>query len=168
MTAARDAVDAIAEQWALARPGLDVSPMEVIGRVSRLSRLFERALKDYFAQHDLESWEFDVLATLRRSGEEGELTAGALLKHALVTSGAMTNRIDRLEAKGLVERRADPGDRRTVRIRLTETGRATVDTVLEGHLANEERLLAALGPADRRQLVALLRKLSVAFGDLAP
>ncbi|NUT33058.1 MAG: MarR family transcriptional regulator [Hamadaea sp.] len=168
MTHDRDAVDAITAQWALVRPGLDVSPIEVIGRISRLSRLFERALKDYFAQHDLESWEFDVLATLRRSGEACELTVGGLLSQALVTSGAMTNRIDRLEAKGLVERRADPADRRTVRIRLTAKGLETVDTVLEGHMANEERLLAPLASAERRQLVAMLRKLSIAFGDVAP
>ncbi|NUR69654.1 MAG: MarR family transcriptional regulator [Hamadaea sp.] len=140
--------------------------MKIVGRISRLSRHFERALKTHFAGYDLERWEFDVLATLRRSGKPYELSAGALLKMALVTSGAMTNRIDRLEARGLVERRSDPGDRRTVLIRLTSEGRKTVDTILGGHMANEERMLAALGPAERAELEAMLRKLLVAFGDV--
>jgi len=161
-----DAVDAVIAQWASERPEVDVSPIQIVGRVSRLSRHFERALKVHFADFDLERWEFDVLATLRRSGKPYELTAGALLKMALVTSGAMTNRIDRLESRGLVERRTDPADRRTVRIRLTPQGRKTVDTILVGHMANEERMLAPLDPRERSELEVLLRKLLVAFGDV--
>ncbi|MEV0273646.1 MarR family transcriptional regulator [Hamadaea sp. NPDC050747] len=161
-----DAVDAVIGQWAAERPDVDVSPIQIVGRISRLSRHFERALKTHFAGFDLERWEFDVLATLRRSGKPYELSAGALLKMALVTSGAMTNRIDRLEGRGLVERRSDPGDRRTVLIRLTTQGRETVDAILVGHMANEERMLAALSPGERRDLEATLRKLLISFGDV--
>ncbi|MCP2324453.1 DNA-binding MarR family transcriptional regulator [Hamadaea flava] len=163
---ATDAVDAVIGQWAAERPEVDVSPIQIVGRISRLSRHFERELKTHFAGFDLERWEFDVLATLRRSGKPYELSAGALLKMALVTSGAMTNRIDRLEARGLVERRSDAADRRTVLIRLTPQGRKTVDTILVGHMANEERMLATLTGDERQELEGLLRKLLVAFGDL--
>src|SRR4051794_39223488 len=99
-----DAVDAITAAWGRERPELDARPMGIVGRISRLSRLLDKELKDFFAEHGLEFWEFDVLATLRRSGAPYELSAGALLKTAMVTSGAITNRVDRLEAKGLLER----------------------------------------------------------------
>lgn len=162
-----DAVDALTAQWRRERPDVDVWPMEVVGRVSRLSRLLERGLRDLFAEHGLESFEFDVLATLRRSGAPYELTAGALLKAAMVTSGAITNRIDKLEAKGLVQRVRDSGDRRTVRIRLTERGLKLIDELLAAHVANEARLLSGLAPADRDHLVVLLRGLLESLGDTA-
>ncbi|MGN9787100.1 MarR family winged helix-turn-helix transcriptional regulator [Nonomuraea sp. ZG12] len=162
-----DAVDALTAQWRRERPDVDVWPMEVVGRVSRLSRLLERGLRDLFAEHGLESFEFDVLATLRRSGAPYELTAGALLKAAMVTSGAITNRIDKLEAKGLVQRVRDSGDRRTVRIRLTERGLELIDELLTAHVANEARLLSGLAPADRDHLVVLLRGLLESLGDTA-
>jgi DNA-binding MarR family transcriptional regulator len=163
-----DAVDALTAQWRRERPDVDVWPMEVVGRVSRLSRLLERELRDLFAAHGLESFEFDVLATLRRSGSPYELTAGALLKAAMVTSGAITNRIDKLETKGLVQRVRDSGDRRTVRIRLTERGLELIDDLLAKHVANEARLLSGLGPADRDHLIVLLRGLLESLGDTAP
>ncbi|GGP10973.1 MarR family transcriptional regulator [Nonomuraea glycinis] len=163
-----DAVDAVTAQWRQERPDVDVWPMEVVGRISRLSRLLERELRDLFAAHGLESFEFDVLATLRRSGAPYELTAGALLKAAMVTSGAITNRIDKLETKGLVQRVRDSGDRRTVRIRLTERGLELIDELLAVHVANEARLLSGLGPADRDHLIALLRGLLESLGDTAP
>lgn len=160
-----DAVDALTAQWRRERPDVDVWPMEVVGRISRLSRLLERGIGSLFAEHGLERHEFDVLATLRRSGAPYELTAGALLKAAMVTSGAITNRIDKLEAKGLVERARDDGDRRTVRIRLTERGLRLVDDLLPLHVANEARLLGGLAPEDRDRLAALLRGLLEALGD---
>ncbi|TYB41311.1 MarR family winged helix-turn-helix transcriptional regulator [Actinomadura chibensis] len=160
-----DAVDAILAQWGRERPDLDVSPMGVIGRISRAQLLLGRELRAFFAAHGLENWEFDVLATLRRSGAPYELTAGALLKTAMVTSGAITNRIDRLEARGLVERVRDTGDRRSVRIRLTPRGRETVDAVVGPHVANEERLLAALGTDGRERLADALRTLLESLGD---
>lgn len=165
----RDAVDEMMDQWRRARPELDPSPMGIIGRVSRLNALFTRELKDYFVQYDLESWEFDVLATLRRSGDPDksyELTAGALLRAAMVTSGAITNRIDRLERKGLVVRRADPVDRRSVRIGLTEPGRTLIDEMIAGHLANERRILASL--EDPGRLAGELKALLLALGDTGP
>jgi DNA-binding MarR family transcriptional regulator len=165
----RDAVDEMMDQWRRARPELDPSPMGIIGRVSRLNALFTRELKDFFGRYGLENWEFDVLATLRRAGDPDqsyELTAGALLKSAMVTSGAITNRIDRLERKGLVARRADPVDRRSVRIGLTEQGLTLIDEMIAGHLANERRILAAL--EDPGTLAGELRALLLALGDTTP
>ncbi|MGW0485871.1 MarR family winged helix-turn-helix transcriptional regulator [Nonomuraea sp. NPDC003214] len=162
-----DAVDAVTAQWRRERPDVDVWPMEVVGRVSRLSRLLERGIKEVFGAHGLESFEFDVLATLRRSGAPYELSAGTLLKAAMVTSGAITNRIDKMEAKGLVERVRDVEDRRSVRIRLTPRGLELVDKVLVEHVANEARLLSGLAPADRDTFVALLRGLLESLGDTA-
>ncbi|GAA2047961.1 MarR family transcriptional regulator [Catenulispora yoronensis] len=160
-----DAVDAIVAAWGRERPDLDARPMGVVGRISRLSRLLDKELKDFFAAYGLEFWEFDVLATLRRSGAPYELSAGALIKTAMVTSGAITNRVDRMEAKGLLERVRDPSDRRGVRIRLTETGLELVDQLVPAHLVNEERLLATLSQDDREALAALLRTLAVGLGD---
>jgi DNA-binding MarR family transcriptional regulator len=160
-----DAVDAIIAMWARERPELDAGPMGIVGRISRLSRLLDKELKDFFAGHGLEFWEFDVLATLRRSGAPYELSAGSLLKTAMVTSGAITNRVDRMAAKGLVERLPDPGDRRGVRIRLTPAGLELIEKLMPLHVANEQRLLAALGAGDRDTLAGLLRTLSVGLGD---
>jgi DNA-binding MarR family transcriptional regulator len=160
-----DAVDAITAQWNRERPDLDVWPMGIVGRINRLSRLLDKELKDFFAGHGLEFFEFDVMATLRRSGAPFELSAGDLLKAAMVTSGAITNRIDRMEAKGLVERVRDDRDRRSVRIRLTPAGLALIDDLVGRHIANEARLLAGLAPADREALVPLLRAMLESFGD---
>ncbi|GAA4636965.1 MarR family transcriptional regulator [Actinoallomurus vinaceus] len=160
-----DAVDRILDQWRSERPDVDVWPMGVIGRLNRLSRILDRELKEFFSGHGLEHWEFDVLATLRRSGPPYELTAGALNRAAMVTSGAITNRIDRLSARGLVERVPDEEDRRSVRVRLTDGGRALVDEVVGLHVANEVRLLGALAPDDRDRLADLLRGLLESLGD---
>lgn len=160
-----DAVDAIIAMWAREKPELDAAPMGIVGRISRLSRLLDKELRDFFAGHGLEFWEFDVLATLRRSGEPYELSAGALLKTAMVTSGAITNRVDRMETKGLVQRVPDPGDRRGVRIRLTPAGLELIDKLMPLHVANERRLLAALGDDERGALADLLRALASGLGD---
>ncbi|MCO6008624.1 MarR family transcriptional regulator [Actinoallomurus purpureus] len=160
-----DAVDGIVAQWRSERPDVDVWPMGIVGRITRLSRILDRELKEFFACHGLERWEFDVLATLRRSGPPYELTAGALNRAAMVTSGAITNRIDRLTARGLVERVPDAEDRRSVRVRLTERGQTAVDEIVGPHVANEARLLASLGPEDRDRLGGLLRGLLESLGD---
>lgn len=160
-----DAVDAILAQWARERPDVDASPMGIVGRISRAQQLLGRELKGFFAERGLDTSEFDVLATLRRHGAPYELTAGALLKAAMVTSGAITNRIDRLEAKGLVERVRDAEDRRSVRIRLTPQGLALVDELVGLHVANEHRLLAGLAPDDRERLAGALRTLLESLGD---
>jgi len=159
-----DAVDRIAGQWHAVRPDLDVTPMTVIGRVSRLSRLVDRRLAANFARFGIESWMYDVLATLRRSGEPYELTAGDLVRQSMVTTGAITNRIDRLVERGLVERAA-AADRRKVIVRLTPGGVALVDEVVGAHLATERAILAALSPRQQAELVRLLRTALVGLGD---
>jgi len=159
----RDEVDRLVEAWQEQRADLDLRPMEVLSRVTRLGHHLDRARRQAFAEHAIESWEFDVLAALRRAGAPYELSPGRLLKETLVTSGTMTNRVDRLVARGLVERLPDPSDRRGVLVRLTSTGRTTVDGALEGLLAREHALLAGLGPAEQRQLAGLLRTLVVPF-----
>lgn len=163
----RDGVDRITEQWQAARPDLDPSPMAVVGRLSRASRLLERAVKENLALHGVEPWEFDVLATLLRSGAPHVLTAGELSAAAMVSSAALTNRIDHLVDKGLVERAVDPAHRRRVLISLTDDGRELADRLVEHHLAGEERQLAGLTDAERDQLVGLLRRLLLSLGDTA-
>jgi DNA-binding MarR family transcriptional regulator len=159
-----DAVDRILEQWHEIRPDLDSTPIGVIGRVSRLSRLIDRRLAENFARHGIENWMYDVLATLRRSGQPYELTAGELVRQSMVTTGAITNRIDRLEERGLVER-GGADDRRKVMVRLTPSGRALVDRVVLDHLATERGMLAALAPRQQHELANLLRTMLVSLGD---
>ena len=118
-----DEVDVIVDAWKRERPDVDVSAMQVLSRVSRLARHLDRARKQAFAAHSLETWEFDVLAALRRAGPPYDLSPGRLVSETLVTSGTMTNRVDRLVARGLVERRPDPDDRRGVLVSLTASGR---------------------------------------------
>lgn len=161
-----DAVDVIRELWHEERPDLDTWPVGVIGRVQRLSRLLDRELKAFDGRYGLDVGEFDVLTTLRRSGPPYQMTAGAVLKASMVTSGAVTKRIDRMESKGLVERIRDAsGDRRSVQIRLTEGGHRAVDAIFGPHLENEMRLLQALTREEGDQLAVLLRKLLESFGD---
>ena len=154
-----DHVDLILSQWQRERPDLDRSPMAVVGRISRVARRIDLAQRATFARYDLDPPAFDVLATLRRSGEPFELTAGDLMRTAMVTSGAITQRLDRLEARGLVRRGPHPGDGRVVVVTLTPAGRELVDRVLPDHLATEQRLLAALSPQQRIALADLLRTL---------
>jgi len=158
-----DEVDRLVEAWQRERSDLDLGPMEVLSRVSRLAHHLDRARRLAFAEHDLESWEFDVLAALRRAGAPYELSPGRLLRETLVTSGTMTNRVDRLAGRGLVRRLPDPKDRRGVLVRLTPAGLTTVDGSLEGLLAREQALLAGLAPAQQHQLAALLRTLVLPF-----
>jgi DNA-binding MarR family transcriptional regulator len=154
-----DQVDTILEQWRRERPDVDVSAMAIIGRISRLERMIRPHLDRIFHQHQLESWEFDLLATLRRSGDPYRLTAGQLLDSMMITSGAVTNRIDRLEQRGLIGREKDPADGRRVLVALTEDGLRKIDAALPDHAANETALLQALSPKDRATLAQLLRSL---------
>ena len=163
MATEHDEVDRIVGAWVTQRPDLDFSPLEVLSRVSRLARHLDLARREAFAAHGLEPWEFDVLAALRREGAPYALSPGRLLQVTLVTSGTMTNRIDRLEAKGLVEREPDPDDGRSVRVLLTDAGRTRVDDALTDLLAHERRILAALAPDDREKLADLLRLLAIPF-----
>ncbi|WCB96719.1 hypothetical protein DSM104299_05485 [Baekduia alba] len=161
-----DNVDRVLEQWRAERPDVEASPMGVIGRVQRASRLLDRALSDNFANHGLQLWEFDILATLRRSGPPFRLTAGALSASSMVTSGAITNRIDRLVARGLVTRETDPHNRRSVVITLAASGQTLIDDALVQHVAHEETLLASLSAKQQQQLAALLRTLLTGLGDV--
>lgn len=160
-----DAVDAILEQWRSVRPDLtdQLPTMGLLGRIQRVGKVVDRELATFFAGHGLQHWETDVLFTLRRA--PGPLTPGALIRSAMVTSGAITNRIDRLEARGLVERVRDTEDRRSVRVGLTEQGRALVDGVVQDHLENERRMVAGLDERQRETLDALLRALLESLGD---
>ncbi|WP_338677121.1 MarR family transcriptional regulator [Streptomyces sp. SCSIO 30461] len=159
----RDAVDDFLDQWASQRTDLDLDTMGTVGRIQRLSRLVGARVRDYFAEHGLESWEFDVLATLRRSGEP--LTAKALAAGVMIGSAALTNRVDRLVSRGLVTREPVPGDRRSLHISLTDEGRELVDRTVEGHVRNEQQILAGLEHEDRESLTRILRTLLISLGD---
>lgn len=154
-----DDVDRIVDAWRRERPDLDVAPLHVLSRVSRLARRLDLDRGQAFAEHALEGWEFDVLSALRRAGAPYELSPGQLVRQTLVTSGTMTNRVDRLERRGLVERSPSPTDRRGVIVRLTPAGQRTVDAAMADLLARERTLLAELSGADREALAALLRRL---------
>jgi DNA-binding MarR family transcriptional regulator len=158
-----DDVDRLVEGWSRERPDVDVSPLQVLSRVTRLAQQLDRARRASFAAHQLDIWEFDVLSALRRAGSPYELSPGALVRETLVTSGTMTNRVDRLVARQLVTRRADPDDRRAVLVGLTAVGRETVDAALDALLASERDLLAGLDGRDQQRLAALLRELTAAF-----
>ncbi|MFC4909831.1 MarR family winged helix-turn-helix transcriptional regulator [Actinomadura gamaensis] len=160
-----DAMDAILDQWARERPDLDLQAMGINGRIARLRYRLQQANHDFYRRHGLENHEFDMLATLRRSGAPYTMTPGALLKASLVTSGAITNRIDKLEAKGLVERVRNGGDRRSVQIRLTPEGLELIDGLMAPHVDNVARMLAALPPERREQFDAALRVLLESLED---
>jgi len=160
---ASDEVDRIVDAWSRERDDLDFSPLQVLSRVGRLARHLERARRTAFAASDLELWEFDVLSALRRAGAPYQLSPKALLQQTLVSSGTMTNRIDRLVARSLVERRTDPHDGRGILVVMTEEGRERVDAAISTLLDAESELLDRLPKAEQERLSALLRKLSLDF-----
>lgn len=162
---ASDEVDRIVEDWSRERPDLDFSPLQVLSRVGRLSKLLDRARRAAFTASGLEPWEFDVLAALRRAGAPYQLSPKALLQQTLVSSGTMTNRIDRLVERGLVERRTDPHDGRGVLVVMTRRGTDAVDDAITELIAGEAELLEGLSPAEQERLAGLLRKLSLDIGE---
>jgi DNA-binding MarR family transcriptional regulator len=165
-----DEIDRIVEQWNRERPDLDVSPTHTLQRITRLSLLQAGSFARVFAPYGVSFGEYLVLAALRRAGPPFRMNPTQLFSSVILSSGAMTNRLDRLEAMGLVERQADPGDRRGRLVALTERGRELVDAAVVDHLENEQRLLGVLDAKDREQLAGLLRKLllSQPFGELDP
>ena len=165
---ARDSVDDILDQWRRERPDLDPTPIGVIGRISRLARELEQRLEAVYREHGLEPGWHDVLATLRRSGPPFRLRPTDLTTALMLTSSGTTKRLDRLERAGLVERTADPHDRRAVAISLTAQGRALIDRVTEAHLANERHILQSLGATDQQRLADLLRDLQVGLSAAGP
>lgn len=159
----QDEVDRIVGAWNTQRPDLDFSPLEVLSRMDRLSRLLDRARREVFRRSDLESWEWDVLSALRRAGTPFQLSPKQLLQQTLVSSGTMTNRIDRLVVRGLVHRSADPVDGRSVLVTLADEGRLRVDAAITRLVDVEEDILDGLSRGDRERLAMLLRKLSLSF-----
>lgn len=164
----RDHVEHIIEQWERERPDVDVSPMAVIARISRVSRLLEREVTEVYARAGLNQAQFGVLAALRRAGHPFCLSPTSLYNSLLISSGAMTNRLERLQAAGLVERIADPDDGRSMLVALTPKGKRLIDRVVVRHYENERRLLGALSPKERELLSTVLRKLLLSFDDVDP
>ena len=158
-----DEVDRIVAAWVRERPDLDFSPLQVFSRLSRLSKHLDRARRTAFDRSELESWEFDVLSALRRSGAPYQLSPTALVTQTMVSSGTMTNRIDRLVGRRLVVRRADPHDRRAVLVRMTEDGLLKADAAITRLVAAERAILDTLAPEQQSLLSNLLRTLSLDF-----
>ncbi len=158
-----DEVDHLIAGWRRALPEVDSSPLEVLSRVTRLARHLDRQRTTVLARHDLEIWTFDVLSALRRSEPPHQLSPGQLVAQTMVTSGTMTNRIDHLEQRGLVRRRPDPADARSVRVQLTVAGRRRVDAALEDLVARENAILGALDDDARATLADLLRRVVAPF-----
>jgi DNA-binding MarR family transcriptional regulator len=156
---AQDRLDELAGQWAAERPDLDSSVMAEVARLLHVARLIGGRLAEYAGTHGLQLGEADVLLTLRRSGEPYRLSPTALAGSLLVTTGTMTNRLDRLEARGLVSRERHPTDRRALEIALTREGRKLVDEVVGGHVENEQAMLSVLSDREREQLARITRKL---------
>ncbi|MDN5743531.1 MAG: MarR family transcriptional regulator [Nocardioidaceae bacterium] len=161
----QDEVDELIQAWSRERSDLDLAPVAVFSRISRLAHHVDRARRGAFATYRIEHWEFDVLAALRRTGAPYELSPGRLLRETLVTSGTMTNRVDRLTTRGLVERHPDPSDRRGVLVRLTPEGKDAVDGAFTALIAAERDLLSGMGEDDRETLAVLLRSLMLPFAE---
>jgi len=158
-----DDVARIVARWRDERPDLDPAPLLVVGRIIRLAHVLDAALRPPFAAARLHGGDFDVLAALRRSGEPYLARPHELSTSLLVTTGAVTKRLDRLEAAGLVERRGSTGDGRGKLVRLTPAGLELTDRLMEQHLAAQHRLLAALSPQEADQLQRLLGRLSASL-----
>ena len=157
----QDVIDQIVELWARERPDLDVSMTQVVQRITRLYLLQATGFAQVFARHGLTFGEWEVLAALRRSGPPHRMKPTALYGALVLSSGAMTNRLDHLEAPGLVERLPDPADRRGTLVSLTRKGMRVCDEAQLDYLAFEEHLLEDLSSVEREQLIRLLRKLLV-------
>ena len=159
----RDEVDRLIAAWKRERPDLDLSPLAVLSRITRIARHLDIARRDAFG--DLENWGFDVLAALRRAGEPHQLSPGQLMQETLVTSGTMTNRLDRLEELQLITREPDPSDGRGSLVTLTRAGMRAVDSAMEDLLENERELSQNLSVKEREVLADLLSKLVTEFDE---
>lgn len=158
---ATDLIDLIRSHWARERPDLDSTGFASVGRLLRIGKLLERRVSEVLAEQGLQLWAFDVLATLRRQGAPYRLTPTELSRATLLTPGAMTNRIDRLEAAGWVRREAQPTDRRGVRVVLTEAGLDRIDRAIEVRFAEADSAVAVLSGRDRASLERILKRLLV-------
>ena len=154
---AKDIIDQLIDQWERERPDLDARPMAVVGRILRLATHLDRRVNEALKPFGLAVWGFDILATLRRHGKPYAMTPTALMEAAMLSSGAMTNRIDRLENLGLVERQPSPNDRRSFQVQLTRKGRKVIEKAIEVRFAEAEDALDGVSKRDRKQLGNLLR-----------
>ncbi|MGF1695418.1 MarR family transcriptional regulator [Vibrio lamellibrachiae] len=151
-----DAIERVVEQWATEKPELDTQPMAMLGRLLRVSKHLETHVAEKHKQYDLKLGEFDVLATLRRSGKPYSLTPSELIDSMMLTSGAMTNRLDKLEKKGLIERTHSKEDRRSVFVKLTKDGLVLIDEMMTEHVAVQTSLVDSLSATQKKQLNQLL------------
>jgi DNA-binding MarR family transcriptional regulator len=158
-----DQVDRIVSQWERERPDLDVSPVEIFGRIARVDMLLGKCVNDFLVQHNLTLGLFDVLTALRRSGQPYKLKPSDLADMTMLTSGGITGRLDQLEELGFVERTSDAQDRRVIFAQLTQEGLSLIDTVIEGHFSREAEVLEEIDKLDRFELAGLLRKLEKAL-----
>ena len=159
----KDRIHRLLEQWKHERPDLDASPMGILGRLMILSRLLDRGVEQILQPYDLSIPEFDMLAVLRRCGPPFRQSVGELRAHSLLSSGAITNRVDRLEQKGLVQREPNPEDRRGVLVVLTKKGRVLIDQVVPERLKEGHGRVSVLSKKDRQQLEALLTRFLAAL-----
>ncbi|HEX6116383.1 MAG TPA: MarR family transcriptional regulator [Solirubrobacterales bacterium] len=158
-------IDELVGQWRAERPDLDLDAMATVARLLHLGAAVRRELGALAAEYDVLVPEADILFTLRRSGPPYRLLPSELSEALLVSSGTLTNRLDRLESKGLVERHPNPDDRRSVEVALTEPGRRLADEAVTAHVENERRMLAALSPPERKALDELTSKLLAGLAE---
>lgn len=159
----RDEVDRLVAAWKSQRPDLDFSPLEVLSRITRIARHLDIARRNAFA--DLDTWSFDVLAALRRAGAPYQLSPGQLMQETMVTSGTMTNRLDRLEELSLITRQPDPDDGRGSLVTLTKSGMRAVDTAMEELLKRESEILRNMTKAEQAKLAASLSEIEAPFDE---
>ncbi|WP_045373882.1 MarR family winged helix-turn-helix transcriptional regulator [Vibrio campbellii] len=154
-----DAIDKVVSQWAKEKPELDTEPMAIMGRLMRIAKHMENHVAELHKRYDLKMGEFDVLATLRRSGKPYRLTPSELISSMMLTSGAMTNRLDKLEKKGLIAREHSKEDRRSVTVELTTKGFELIDSLIEQHLQAQHELMGSLSSAEKGQVNQALKLL---------
>ncbi|HHB1594783.1 TPA: MarR family winged helix-turn-helix transcriptional regulator [Vibrio campbellii] len=154
-----DAIDRVVSQWAKEKPELDTEPMAIMGRLMRIAKHMENHVAELHKRYDLKMGEFDVLATLRRSGKPYRLTPSELISSMMLTSGAMTNRLDKLEKKGLIAREHSKEDRRSVTVELTAKGFELIDSLIEQHLQAQHELMGSLSSAEKGQVNQALKLL---------
>lgn len=164
----QDEVDRIVKDWVTARPDLDLAPLSVFSRITRIAKHVDKARTQAFARSGLTSWEFDVLAVLRRSGAPYRQSPKMLVKETMVSSGTMTNRIDRMEERGLVHRLTDPNDGRGVLVEMTDRGQTLVDAAMTRLTDAEEHLLGGMPRTERERLATLLRRLAISVDRFGP
>lgn len=161
----QDIVDQLLQQWCAEHPSTDVSALGVIVRIQMLSKQLQRQTTKALAQHGLKHWEYDALSVLRRQGAPFEMTASEIARAAMLTSGAMTTRIDGLEARGLVSRRRNKSDGRSIQVRLTAKGKRIIDSSIDTRIDAANQALTRIGSNDKQQLAAGLRSLLLHVGQ---